>query len=157
MAAPQQNPDTWLQLRRTFAAPREKVFRAWTDRQALEKWMCRDVPTHAANYTQLDVRTGGSYRMEVHDSAGGITHVGQGVYKLVKPPEKVVFTWAWKKTSSLGGEFSECPETLVTVEFFERGAHTEVVLTHQGFDSAKLRDAHRTGWTGCFDALEKVL
>src|SRR6202046_4487543 len=42
-----------LQIRRTFAAPREKVFRAWTELEALDRWMCRDVPTHEVKYLEL--------------------------------------------------------------------------------------------------------
>jgi uncharacterized protein YndB with AHSA1/START domain len=43
MAAPHQKPEYTLQIRRTFAAPREKVFAAWARREQLEKWMCKDV------------------------------------------------------------------------------------------------------------------
>jgi uncharacterized protein YndB with AHSA1/START domain len=53
-----QMPDfATLQVRRTLAAPREKVFRAWTELEALDHWMCRDVPTHEVKYLELNVRT----------------------------------------------------------------------------------------------------
>ncbi len=85
-----QTPDfATLQIRRTFTAPREKVFRAWTELEALDQWMCRDVPTHEVKYLELSVRTGGRYRIEVKDPAGE-TYLGQGVYREVKPPEKLV-------------------------------------------------------------------
>ncbi len=54
--------------------------------------MCRDVPTHEVKYLELNVRTGGRYRIEVKDPHGE-TYLGQGVYREVKPPEKLVFTW----------------------------------------------------------------
>jgi uncharacterized protein YndB with AHSA1/START domain len=156
MATPQQSPETRLQIRRTFAAPREKVFRAWTARQALEQWMCRDKPDHVARYLELDVRTGGRFVLEIKNGKGEV-YLQQGTYREVKPPEKIVFTWSWKKTPATPGDLTECPETLVTLEFFDRGAQTEIVLTHEGFTSATMRDAHTMGWTGCFDVLEKVL
>ena len=40
-------------------------------------------------------------------------------------------------------------ETLVTVEFFEKGNLTELVLTHERLPHAEAVDGHRKGWTGC--------
>ena len=71
MATPQSSPGLTLQVRRTFAAPREKVFAAWTQREQLEKWMCRDVASHTVIHRELDARPGGRYLMEGRDSANG--------------------------------------------------------------------------------------
>jgi uncharacterized protein YndB with AHSA1/START domain len=158
MATPHASPDLTLQVRRTFAAPRAKVFAAWTQREELEKWMCRDVPSHTVIHHQQEIRTGGRYLLEVRDSAKGETYWGQGVYREVKPPEKLVFTWSWTKDSPGGTNLHPgSEETLVTVEFFARGNSTEVVLTHSVFATAALRDEHDRGWNGCFAVLEKVL
>lgn len=157
MATPIQGPESKLQIRRTFAAPREKVYQAWTERARLEQWMCRDVATHRVKYLELDVRTGGRYVMEVNDSATGDRYVGQGIYRDVRPPERLVFTWAWKKTMPDGTEGALHDETQVTVEFQEQGNSTEVVLTHEFFKTAKEREETNTGWNGCFDALARAL
>jgi uncharacterized protein YndB with AHSA1/START domain len=158
MATPQSSPEFTLQVRRTFAASREKVFAAWTEREQLEKWMCRDVSAHTVIHHQQDIRTGGLYRMEIRDPAKGETYWGQGTYREVTPPEKLVFTWAWSKDRPDGPSMHPgSHETLVTVEFFARGNSTEVVLTHTGLGTAALRDDHNRGWNGCFDVLEKVL
>lgn len=157
MATPQQGASLKLELRRTFASPREKVFAAWTERQQLEQWMCKDVPTHSVRYRELDVRTGGRYSMEVSDQASGDFYVGQGAFREVKPPEKLVFTWGWTKRQPDGTQLPVDSETQVTVEFFPRGKSTEVVLTHEFFRTAQSRDEHARGWTGCFDALAKAL
>ena len=157
MATPQQSPGFRLEVRRTFAAQREKVFAAWTQREQLERWMCKDIASHEVRYGELDVRAGGRYVMEVRDSATGDFYKGQGVYREVKPPEKLVFTWAWTKRQPDGRDGPLHPETQVTVEFFVRGASTEVVLTHEIFRTAKDRDEHNQGWTGCFEALAQFL
>jgi len=158
MATPQSSPEVTLQVRRTFAASREKVFAAWTEREQLEKWMCRDVSAHTVIHHQQDIRTGGLYRMEIRDPAKGETYWGQGAYREVTPPEKLVFTWAWSKDRPDGPTMHPgSHETLVTVEFFARGDSTEVVLTHTGLGTAALRDDHKAGWNGCFDVLAKVL
>jgi uncharacterized protein YndB with AHSA1/START domain len=142
-----------FQIRRLFAAPKEKVYRAWIEREALEQWMCRDVPTHRVKYLELEVKTGGGYVMEVTDTATGEKYIGHGIYREVTPPDKLVFTWAWKRREPDGREVSLHPETQVTVEFYERGRSTEVVLTHEFFETEKTARSTEKGWEGCFDAL----
>ncbi len=55
------------------------------------------------------------------------------------------------------GERASGNETRVTVEFRDRGAATEVVLTHDRFPTRAERDKHETGWTGCLEKLGPVL
>jgi uncharacterized protein YndB with AHSA1/START domain len=158
MATPQPTPGFTLEIRRTFAAPREKVFAAWAQREQLEQWMCKDVSAHVVIHHQQDIRTGGRYLMEVRDPGKGEVYWGQGVYREVQPPEKIVFTWSWTKTKPDGAQLHpESPETQVTVEFFARGNSTEIVLTHATFGTAKLRNEHHQGWNGCLDMLATVL
>jgi uncharacterized protein YndB with AHSA1/START domain len=147
-----------LEVRRTFAFPRERVFAAWTDRKQLEQWMCRDAAAHTVTHHQQDVRTGGRYVLEVRDPRKKEVYWGQGVYTEVKPPEKIVFTWNWTKGTQHGEELHpESPETVVTVEFHERGDTTEVVLTHGPFGTEGDYKDHQGGWNGCFDVLAKTL
>jgi len=153
MATSPQGPEMRLQVRRVFAAPREKVYRAWIERQGLEEWMCRDVSTHRVKYLELEVRTGGRYIMEVTDSATGEIYIGYGIYREVMPPQKLVFTWEWKKRLHDGSEAALHPETQVTVEFWERGSSTEVLLTHEFIQTEKTARSTEEGWKGCFDAL----
>jgi uncharacterized protein YndB with AHSA1/START domain len=158
MATAKQTPEFTLQIRRTFAAPREKVFAAWAQREQLERWMCKDVSSHSIIHHQQDIRTGGRYMIEIRDPVQNGVYWGQGVYLEVKPPEKIVFTWRWTNATPNGAQLHpESPETQVTVEFFVRGDSTEVVLTHATFGSAKDRDEHNQGWNGCFDVLATVL
>lgn len=147
-----------LEVRRTFASPREKVFAAWAQREQLEKWMCADQAAHQVIHHRQDIRTGGSYLMEVHDRSKGEVYWGQGRYREVTPPERIVFTWCWTSGSPDGPQLHpDSAETLVTVEFFARGNATEVVLTHSGFHTQKDYDDHNQGWNGCFDVLAAVL
>ena len=160
MATPQQTPAYTLQVRRIFAAPREKVFAAFAQREQLEQWICKDVSSHIVIHHQQDIRSGGRYRIEVRDPAKGETYMGRGVYREVKPPEKIVFTWSWTKETPNGAPVElhpASPETLVTVEFFARGNSSEVVLTHATFGATQDRDEHKQGWNGCFDMLARVL
>lgn len=107
-----------------------------------------------------DIRTGGRYLVEIRDPEKGETYWGEGDYLEVKPPEKIVFSWSWKKAEPDGSRTEMhpgSPVTQVMVEFFARGGSTEVVLTHGVFNSTKLRDEHDGGWNGCFDVLARIL
>jgi len=158
MATPQNQLDFTLQIRRTFTAPREKVFAAWTDPAQLEKWMCRDVAAHTVIHHQQDIRTGGRYLMEIRNAAKGEVYWGQGVYLEVTPPEKVRFTWCWTKDRPDGENMHPgAEETEVVVEFLARGAATELVLTQSGFPNEQVRKDHDGGWNGCFDILEDIV
>ncbi|MGH9747759.1 MAG: SRPBCC family protein [Candidatus Acidiferrales bacterium] len=159
MATPKKESESRLEIRRTFAAPREKVFAAWTERGRLEKWMCKDVPEHNPSYTELDLRPGGRYVIEIPMPKEGFTYRGYGVFREVRPPEKLVFTWAWEKIFPGRSEPEDLHqgESQVTVELIARGKSTEMIFTHEGFPSAKIRDEHQKGWDGCFDALDKAL
>ncbi|MGB0036535.1 MAG: SRPBCC domain-containing protein [Candidatus Acidiferrales bacterium] len=118
--------------------------------------MCRDVPSHDVKYGELDVRVGGRYTIEVR-TPEGIFYLGQGTFREVKPPEKLVFTWGWSETSKGKTKALQEAESLVTVELFERGKSTEMVVTHERFETVKERDETNTGWNGCFDVLAKLL
>src|ERR1051326_738716 len=149
MAEEKQNPDARLQVRRTFAAPREKIFAAWTDPEKMTGWLCRVTPKHTMKILELDVRPGGRYRFEV-TTPEGERHLLSGQYREVQSPERLVFTWSMDADPDVG-------ETLVTVELFARGRSTELVLTHERFATRMWRDRHAAGWIGCFDVLTAEL
>ncbi len=153
-----KNSDLKLQLNRTFAAPREMVFRAWTDVNQFPQWfgpaLCHGSTLQSV---RMDVRVGGRYRLQVRRPDGEF-FTTVGVYREVKPPERLVFTWQFEQDGS-GDEFGEVEpcEMLVTVEFHARGQQTELVLTHEKFASVESRDGHADGWTRCLAELEKYV
>jgi uncharacterized protein YndB with AHSA1/START domain len=148
MATTQPQPETALQIRRTFAAPRERVYRAWTDAKQFALWF-HPTADYSTVITQMDLRTGGAYKLEMHHKGGNVSKL-TGTYKEVKPPEKLVFTWRWQ-------HFDGAPETVVTVEFHDLGGSTEILLTHSNFTNLEDRNKHNEGWTGCFSVLENYL
>jgi uncharacterized protein YndB with AHSA1/START domain len=148
MATTQPQPETALQIRRTFAAPRERVYRAWTDAKQFALWF-HPTMEYTTIITQMDLRNGGAYKLEMHHKGGNVSKLA-GTYKEVKPPEKLVFTWRWQQENA-------APDTLVTVEFRDLGGSTEILLTHSNFTNAEDRDKHNQGWTGCFTVLETYL
>ena len=146
MATPSISPNTALEIRRIFQAPRKKVFRAWTEAKELNRWFGPSDEYTAK--TEVDLRVGGKYRFEIRHS-GEAVHTAFGEYREILPPEKLVFTWSWEDGS--------VENTLVTIDFLDNGAGTQIVLTHELFPSTEWRDKHNEGWNGCIGQLEKLL
>lgn len=148
MATPQSQPQNALQIRRTFAAPRERVFRAWTDAREFALWF-HPTTEHTTVISRLDVKIGGAYSLEMRHKDGAV-HKLSGTYQKIKPPEKLAFTWRWA-TDPPGRE------TLVSLDFIDLGNETEVVLSHGQFPDVETRDKHNHGWLGCLDQLQTYL
>jgi len=149
MATPQSQPENSIQLTRTFAAPRDRVFRAWTDAREFAQWF-HPSSDYKTVITRLDLRVGGKYSLEMHHKDGNI-HKLTGTYEEINPPEKLVFTWCWQQEEVAPGE------SLVTVTFKDLGGSTEVNLSHKNLLTAESRDQHNHGWQGCFGQLEAYL
>lgn len=147
MRAAMTNPilESFLTLSRTFAAPREQVFHAWTNARAIERWF--RPAGKRSTVTALDLRVGGGYCIEVRDPDGGLTTIA-GRYIEIARPAKLVFTWL--------SEMTDDHETLVTLDFIERGAATEVTLTHERFTTDDMRDRHQYGWTYMLDEMRTL-
>lgn len=82
-----------LVLMREIDAPREKIFRAWTDPELLKQWFCPK--PWGVSHAELDVRTGGSSVIVMNGPNGEVVD-NRGVYLEVVPNEKIVFTDAFK-------------------------------------------------------------
>lgn len=147
-------PETTLQITRKFAAPRDKVFQAWTDPKELKRWFAPS-DDYSTTLVEVDLRVGGKYRIQMKAPGGEIYTVG-GTYREVVFPEKLVYTWAWEGGASCG-TMGEEGETLVTVVFHDRAAVTEVILTHEYFLTTEEKDKHGHGWVGCLERLAKTV
>jgi uncharacterized protein YndB with AHSA1/START domain len=135
-----------LRLTRVVPAPRDAVFRAWTDPEALRRWW---VPFEGMTVpaAEVDLRPGGRYRFTMRNAGGEEFHLS-GIYREVRPPERLVYTWRWDDGDG---------ETLVTVDFEAKGATTLLHLTHERFPDAAARDRHGVGWSGVLDRLVAVM
>lgn len=146
MAAPQSQQETKLEMKHICAAPRERVFRAWTDARHLASWF-HPSPEHSTVVSELDPRIGGKLRVEMHLN-DGVVHRLSGTYRAINPPEKLSFTWRWEPDGI---------ESLVTLVFRDLGASTEILLTHEGLPNFEERDKHNHGWLGCLAQLDNFL
>jgi len=143
-------PTVSLKVSRHIKAPRERVFAAWITPSDIVKWFgCDGSYVHSA---KVDARVGGEYHFLIKKESSGEMEV-RGVYREVKSPSRIVFTWVWTGKNCGGMEMGE---TVVTVDLFERNGGTEVQIIHEGFSGAEVRDQHSYGWNGCLDKMEKL-
>lgn len=137
-----------LTLTRSYPVAPEKVWRAWTDAEAVKKWWGPG-PGEPVSAAELDVRVGGRFRI-VFGGPDGKAHECAGVYKEVVPNRKLVFTWTWPNTTPER-------ESLVTIVFKSASWGTDLVFTHEQLFDEKVRDDHKQGWSASFDKLEHYL
>jgi len=139
-----------VRLERTYDAPAAAVFDAWTNPEVLRRWWKAD-PAYDPAQVELDLRVGGGYRLSMHDPRSGETLTVFGEYRVVQPPERLVYSWTWEGTGPYAGH-----ESLVTVDFRAEGERTTVVIEHAGLLDDPSRTAHGHGWRGVLDSLTSV-
>ena len=137
-----------LRIARRYPVAPEKVWRAWTEPEALKRWWGPDAGDRVS-LAQLDPRVGGRYRI-VFGGPQGTDHEVQGVYREVVPYRRLVFTWTWPNSTP-------DRESLVTIVFKAAGGGTELDFRHERFFDEAARDGHRRGWSAAFDKLEQFL
>jgi uncharacterized protein YndB with AHSA1/START domain len=142
-------PADAVRIVRVVNAPCEAVFRAWTDPEQLRRWWGPGEFT--CPEAEVDLQPGGSYRLAMKPTEGEPFIVG-GTYREVQPPIRLVYTWRWETGPAADGS-----ESLVTVEFHDRGGRTEVELIHTDFPASHGPAPYRMGWEGGFDKFSALL
>jgi len=146
--------DRELVLTRLIDAPREAVFRAWTDPELLKQWFApRPYTTPVA---ELDVRPGGA-SLVVMRSPGGREMPNRGVYLEVVENERLVFTDAYTQA----WEPSQKPFMTVVLTFEDEGGKTRYTARVRHWTAAD-REAHEAigfheGWGRCADQLAALV
>jgi uncharacterized protein YndB with AHSA1/START domain len=138
-----------LVIERIFDAPRELVFKLWTQPEHAARWWGPQGFTTIS--CEMEVRPGGTWRRCMRSPEGAL-YWKRGVYLEIAPPERLVFTYVNEDADGEPGH-----ETLVTVSFAEHGPKTRLTLRHTRFESVEARDAHEGGWTSCMDRFADYL
>jgi uncharacterized protein YndB with AHSA1/START domain len=141
-----------LTITRVFNAPRDLVFRAWTEPERMAKWGGPE--GFAPTYVEMDARPGGAWRLGMRSPEGQEYRQG-GVVREIVPPERLVYTFAWEEGDGTPGH-----ETLVTLTLAEHGpdaAQTLMTFQQASFENVESRDGHREGWDSAFNALDAYL
>lgn len=82
-----------IHVERTFEAPRERVFAAYTDPELIPQWWGPRETTTIVE--EMDATTGGKWRFVMRNPDG--SEIGfRGVFREVTPPERIVQTFEWE-------------------------------------------------------------
>jgi uncharacterized protein YndB with AHSA1/START domain len=134
---------------RVFAAPREEVWREWTEPARFADWFGGpDIEIPLAS-VEMDVRAGGQWRATMLVAPGREIH-WVGEFREVVEPERLVLTFCDRPGS---GEYE-----LVIVELIDLGdGRTEMRFEQRGRMSPAQYERTKKGWTGFFDRIEERL
>lgn len=145
-----QPEDRVLVLTRVIDAPRERVFRAWSEAEQMRRWA--GPRGFTATHVEQDARPGGRWRLCLREDATGRELWQGGVFHEIAVPERLVFTFAWDQDDGTRG-----PETLIAITFAEHAGRTTMVFRQAVFDTRANRDGHAGGWASAFDRLGELV
>jgi len=138
-----------LVLTRIFDAPRELVFKAWTDPKRVAEWWGPRGFTNPV--CELDGRPGGAIRIHMRGPDGTVYPM-TGVYQEVVEPERIVFTSA--ALDAAGNLMFELPTTMT---FAEQGGKTKQILRVRVIKSTAQAATYlagmEAGWTQSLERL----
>ena len=136
-----------LQIERTYQAPAQAVFDAWTSEEVMRRWFHaeHDWETPTA---EVDLRLGGAVRVVMRDPREGTEHGGGGTYTEIERPHRLVFTWLWDGNAT---------RQLIEIDFEEADGVTTVRFTHSGLWDEEAVRSHEGGWGKAFDNLGRVV
>ena len=146
---------------REFDAPRDLVFRAWTDPELIARWW--GPASFTALVFRVDLREGGRYLFGMRLPEGQ-DFWSTGEYREIAPAERLVFTDSFSDAegnvvpASYYGMTGDWPLELVATVTFEDGdGGTKVTIREPGVPADEGRDMAVVGWNESLDKLAEVL
>jgi uncharacterized protein YndB with AHSA1/START domain len=148
-------------ITRIFDAPRELVWKAWTDPKHFQRWW--GPKDYTCPFCQMDLRVGGKY-LNCMRSPEGQEYWSTGVYREIIPMERIVFTDCFADEqgnvvpATHYGMSADFPlEMLVTVIFEDTGSKTKMTLKHVDLPIGEMTEQTGAGWNESFDKLAESL
>jgi uncharacterized protein YndB with AHSA1/START domain len=135
-----------IQITRVLDAPRPLVFSFWTTAEKLQQWStCKEA---IGCQVVMDFRVGGSFTQKMQLRVNGETCeiAITGTYDEIVEPEKIVYR------ADFGFVF-----TRATIEFFEQGKGTKVVVTHEGCPDEFFGQDVSRGTADSFEKLDSLV
>jgi uncharacterized protein YndB with AHSA1/START domain len=145
---PVASADQQILITRIFEAPREAVFRAWTDRDEVAAWFGPEHVDTPRERIRIDLRVGGRFELTMVQPGGAEFAIGYDILELVEP-ELIVLR------SDPMPEVGMHEPTVVRVEFHDHGAKTRMTLSDGPYPHGA---GHaEAGWSAAFDKLATVV
>jgi len=155
-----------LVLTRVFEAPRDLIFKVWTEPRHFEKWW--GPQGYSLNISKMDVHPGGWF-LGSQKSPEGHVMWGKFVYQEMKEPEKLVFLQSFsdEKGNTIRAPFDpNWPlEIINIVTFVEDEGKTSLTMRGGPYNATdeertayeKMRPMLQQGLSGTFDQLTEYL
>ncbi len=109
-------------MERTFQAPAQAVFDAWTSEEVMRRWWHAEHDWETTE-AEVDLRVGGAVRVVMRDPHEDVEYGGGGRYTEIDPPTRLAFTWIWDGNDT---------RQLIELDFEETDGVTTVRFTHSG-------------------------
>ena len=139
--------DHTLRIERTFQAPAQAVFDAWTSEEVMRRWWHAEHDWETSE-ASVDLRVGGEVRVVMRDPGEDAEYGGGGRYTEIDPPRRLAFTWLWDDNPT---------RMLIEIDFEEADGATTVRFTHSGLWDEEAVRSHDGGWSRAFDNLDRTL
>jgi uncharacterized protein YndB with AHSA1/START domain len=150
-----------LVLTRVFDAPRERVWKAWTNPEEFKRWW--GPKDFTAPVARFDLRVGGKY-LNCMRSPDGKEFWSTGVFREIVSMSKLVLTdsFADEKGNVVPASYYGMPadiplETIVTVTFEDLDGKTKMTLRHAGLPSGPQRTGAGQGWSESFEKMAAAI
>jgi uncharacterized protein YndB with AHSA1/START domain len=153
-------------ITRVFAAPRRRMWQAWTDPAQLEKWW--GPKGFKAKVVKLDLKPGGIFHYRL-TSPQGQEMWGKFVYREIVPEERLVFLSSFSDKAGGVTRHPMAPDwplqMLSTISFAEKDGRTTVTVRWEPYEATEAErkvftaghESMTGGWTGTLDQLEAYL
>ncbi|MGW5260868.1 SRPBCC family protein [Microbispora sp. NPDC004025] len=140
-------PDLEYTITRVLDAPRETVFKAWTEPEHFSQWFGPHGFTTPVSLIAMDLRPGGEWSACLVSPEGAKAPLG-GVYREIAEPERLVFTTG-DPDNQEGAVAS-----VATVTLTDLGGRTQMRFTQEGYNTDEAHaEAAKAGWLQFFDRL----
>ena len=135
-------------LHRVFAAPVEKVFKAFTDADAMASWL----PPYGfvCKVHSMDFKVGGIYKMSFTNFTTGSGHSFGGQYLEILPNELLKYTDQFDDPNLPG-------QMITTIKLKKVLCGTELVATQEGIPDAIPTEMCYLGWQESLDKLKSLV
>ena len=141
--------DYGITVTRVFDAPRERVWKEWTEPERFADWFGGPDSEVPLSSVAMDVRPGGTWKATMYAGSGRHEILWKGEYREVDAPERLVFTVT---------DRSDDKYEVVSVVLTDLGdGRTEMLFEQRGHLGPEQYERTERGWGGFFDRMAERL